>query len=235
MKKYDAVLFDLDGTLLPLDMDEFTSVYFGALAKYMSPYGYEAKPLVSALWAGVKEMVLNDGAVSNDVRFWDKFSELLGQNILSHREKIDSFYRNEFNTAKSATKPNPTAKELTALVREKFGRIVLATNPLFPMDGVKTRLSWIGLSPDDFEYVTTYENSHYCKPNPKYYTELAKKLNLTPEHCLMVGNDIAEDGAAAKAGFDVHIITDCLIGEAADLDSMSHSTFEEFVRIIKAE
>jgi FMN phosphatase YigB (HAD superfamily) len=35
-----AVLFDLDGTLLPMDMDKFIKTYFGGLAKRMAPFGY---------------------------------------------------------------------------------------------------------------------------------------------------------------------------------------------------
>ena len=35
------VLFDLDGTLLPMVMDEFTGGYFKMLAEKLNPYGYE--------------------------------------------------------------------------------------------------------------------------------------------------------------------------------------------------
>ena len=33
MKKYEAILFDLDGTLLPMDNDLFIKTYLGLLAK----------------------------------------------------------------------------------------------------------------------------------------------------------------------------------------------------------
>lgn len=35
------VMFDLDGTLLPMDMDEFTTGYFKMLAAKVAPRGYE--------------------------------------------------------------------------------------------------------------------------------------------------------------------------------------------------
>ena len=44
-----AVLFDLDGTLLPMDQDAFVEGYFGLLARKMIPYGYEPEKLVKAI------------------------------------------------------------------------------------------------------------------------------------------------------------------------------------------
>ena len=41
MKK--AILFDLDGTLLPMDQTEFTNGYFKLLAAKMAPHGYDPK------------------------------------------------------------------------------------------------------------------------------------------------------------------------------------------------
>lgn len=36
-----TILFDLDGTLLPMDQEKFTRRYFELLAEKMSAYGYE--------------------------------------------------------------------------------------------------------------------------------------------------------------------------------------------------
>lgn len=52
-----AVLFDLDGTLLPMDQDEFVKAYFGLLAKRLAPLGYEVEKLYQVLWKGVAAMV----------------------------------------------------------------------------------------------------------------------------------------------------------------------------------
>ena len=43
-----AVFFDLDGTLLPMDQDVFVKTYFSYLVKKMAPYGYEPKKLISS-------------------------------------------------------------------------------------------------------------------------------------------------------------------------------------------
>ena len=76
--KLTTVLFDLDGTLLPMDNDAFTKSYFKLLAAKLAPYGYESKPLVDAVWAGTAAMVKNDGKSSNEEKFWQKFSEIYG-------------------------------------------------------------------------------------------------------------------------------------------------------------
>ena len=234
MAKYSSILFDLDGNLLPMDMDNFIKIYFGSLAKYMAPYGYEPEQFIAAVWAGTKAMVKNDGTVTNEERFWNTFAENLGDGILKYKDTIDAFYTGDFNNAKAACWDNHSAKRAVEAARKVADKVVLATNPLFPPCAVRTRLSWIGLTPEDFDYVTTYDNSHFCKPNPKYYTELAEKLSLTHENTLMIGNDIGEDGAAAKAGFDVFITTDCVLGDTENLTNFKNGTFKELCEYLES-
>ena len=70
----------------------------------------------------------------------------------------------------------------------------------------------MGLSPEDFDLVTDYENSSTYKPNPGYYREILNRLHLDAERCLMIGNDVQEDvEAASAAGLDTFLVTDCLI------------------------
>ena len=90
-------MFDLDGTLLPMDLESFTDTYFGLLAQKAAPYGYEPKTLVAAVWRGTKAMIANDGACPNDQRFWETFAGELGEQILdlqigraSCRERVSS-------------------------------------------------------------------------------------------------------------------------------------------------
>ena len=59
--KYKAILFDLDGTLLPMDNNVFVKGYFKELAKKLSPIGLEPDKLIETVWAGTKAMVKNDG------------------------------------------------------------------------------------------------------------------------------------------------------------------------------
>ena len=88
MAKYSSVLFDLDGNLLPMDMDNFIKIYFGSLAKYMVPYGYEPESFIAAVWAGTKAMIKNDGTMANENRFWSTFASQLGEEILNYKDEI---------------------------------------------------------------------------------------------------------------------------------------------------
>ena len=106
--------------------------------------------------------------------------------------------------------------------------MVLATNPIFPRIATENRIRWAGLGPDDFALITTYENSTYCKPNPAYYREILEKLGRKAEECLMVGNDVVEDGAAQRLGIPVFFLTPCLINpQGKDISAIPHGGFDE--------
>lgn len=224
----NAILFDLDGTLLPMDQDLFMKYYFGELTKKMLPYGYNKDTMAGDVWAGTKAMVMNDGSKTNAEAFWDKFCELVGKNCRTDEPVFDSFYRNEFCKAKDACQPTPYAREIIDLIKKSGRRLILATNPLFPFVATENRIGWAGLSTDDFELITTYENCHYCKPNPKYYTEILEKTGLRPEECLMVGNNAEEDMIAERLGMKVFLLTNCLINEKnAEISKYPQGGFEE--------
>ncbi len=224
----NAILFDLDGTLLPMDQDLFMKYYFGELAKKLVPLGYNKDTLVGDVWAGTKAMVINDGSRTNEEAFWDKFATLVGEDCRKDLPIFDEFYRNEFCKAINACQPTPAAKEVINLIKASGKRLILATNPLFPAVATENRISWAGLSKEDFELVTTYENSCYCKPNPKYYVEILEKTGLAPGDCLMVGNNAEEDMIAETLGMKVFLLTDCLINEKnADISKYPQGGFEE--------
>ena len=206
-----TVLFDLDGTLLPLDQDTFIKEYFGRLAKKLAPHGYDTEKLIKAIWAGTAAMVKNDGKKLNEEVFWDYFVTQFGQESLKDIPMFDEFYRNEFDNVKAACGYSPYACQAVSRLKEKGKRVALATNPLFPAIATESRMRWAGLERDDFELYTTYENSHYCKPNPEYYKEILEKLKVSADECLMVGNDLTEDIIPEPPGLKVILLTDFFI------------------------
>lgn len=229
-QRITTILFDLDGTLLPMDQDEFTNAYFALLAQKAAPYGYEAEALVPAVWKGTKAMIKNDGAAKNCDRFWTAFGETLGGDVLKLRPVFDKFYENEFHGAKSGTQENPLAKKAVDGLKSRGYDVILATNPIFPAVGVRTRLSWVGLEPEDFSEVTAYEEYSSCKPNPEYFAEILRRTGKSPEECLMVGNDADEDLAAAQKGIGVYLVTDCLINASGrDLSGVRQGSFADFL------
>ena len=113
--------------------------------------------------------------------------------------------------------------------------MVLATNPLFPKVATESRIRWAGLNPDDFEIYTTFETSHYCKPNLDYYREVLNELQVSAEECLMIGNDVSEDMVAEKLGMKVFLLTDCLINKKeTDISVYPHGDMDALFRFIDA-
>ena len=196
----DAILFDLDGTLLPTDNDSFTKAYFKLLAKAAYEWGYQdSELLMKSVMAGVAAMVENDGKVTNHDVFWGCFEKIMGRDCKKDIPDFDKFYMTDFHKAKEICKPAPLAKAVVNAARKKAEKVILATNPLFPPEGVKARLSWIGLEADDFDFITDYTNSCYCKPNPMYYKMIMDKFGIRGENAVMVGNDFEEDIKASEA------------------------------------
>lgn len=229
-----AVLFDLDGTLLPMDQEVFTHSYFKLLAAKLAPYGYEPKELVKGIWAGTAAMVKNDGSRTNEAAFWDKFSQIYGENVRQQEPVFAEFYSREFQAAQSACGYAPAAAAVVKGLKEKGLRVILATNPIFPAVATESRIRWAGLEPEDFESYTTYENSSFCKPNPAYYQQILEKAQLRPEECLMVGNDVTEDMVAETLGMRVFLLTDCVINkEDRDISVYPHGGFSELTAYLE--
>ena len=231
---FEMILFDLDATLLPMDQNEFVKEYFKHLARKLAVHGYEAGALVDAVWKGTAAMIRNDGSCSNEDAFWSEFANILGEDALADKPLFDEFYMNEFENARGVCGFNPAAAGTVRALKAAGFRVALATNPIFPAAATEKRIRWAGLEPEDFELRTTYENSAFCKPNPAYYTDIARSLSVKPSVCLMVGNDATEDMAAQEAGMSVFLITDCLINrENKDISVYPNGSFEQLMEYVQ--
>lgn len=229
-----TVLFDLDGTLLPMDQEVFIKAYFGGLIRKLAPFGYEKDSLFNAIWQGTSSMVKNTGGRKNEEAFWETFTALLGEETKKDIVLFDEFYANDFCKVQESCGYSPKAAEVIKAVKDKGLRVALATNPLFPSTATEQRITWAGLSPKDFEHFTTYENSHYCKPNTDYYLEVMQKLCVKPEECLMVGNDVNEDMIVETLGSKVFLLTDNLINkDNKDISVYPNGSFDDLLEYIK--
>ncbi len=228
----NTIFFDLDGTLLPMDAKSFEHVYFNGLCKVLPEFAPDQ--LIKSVWAGTKAMINNDGSTTNRLAFADTFSKLTGIDFFEAEPRFEEYYRTRFQDCIHACQPTELSRNIVHILQEKGYKVVIATNPLFPQIATYSRLNWLGLSPEEFSLVTTYENSHYAKPNPAYYQEICQKLSLNPADCLMVGNDAAEDGAALKIGMPVLLVTDCLMNtNNIPTDSFMEKTLDEVLEWAK--
>lgn len=233
MMSVTTVLFDLDGTLLPMDQDVYVQDYLRRIATKLAPQGYDPKELIGLIWRGTEAMVKNTGAKTNEEVFWEYAVSQWGEKILQDKPFFDEFYETEFDRIKAVCGFQPAAAEVVHGLKQNGFRVVLATNPIFPSRATRWRIQWAGLQPEDFELYTVYENSHHCKPNLDYYREILQKLQVRPEECLMVGNDVAEDMVAAQLGMQVFLLTDCMINSTnEDISRYPHGGFEELKQYI---
>ena len=211
-----AVLFDLDGTLLPMDQEVFVKRYLQELGAKGAQLGYGSQELVQLVLKSFEIMVVNDGTMTNEERFWELFLDTYGGERRKHTEVFEEFYHREFARVAEGTSPTPLANEAIQILKEKGYELILATNPVFPRVATLERMRWAGLDPEDFSLITTYENSTFAKPNLNYYREILAKIKATPEECLMVGNDVQEDISVAQLGMDVFLVTDDLINSTGE-------------------
>ena len=231
----DTILFDLDGTLLPFVQEDFLKIYIGLIAGRAAKFGYQKEAFTKALWAGTASMAKNDGSCSNRDAFWETFSGILGKNVLELEDEFEDFYAVEFDKTGACLQYKPDYSAFIASLKARGFKIVLATNPLFPPVAVQTRLSWVGLGGEDFDYITNYKNSSFCKPNPGYYRAILGEIGKAPEACLMVGNNTNEDMCAGALGMDVYLVTEN-IENAGDIppESFKNGSFSDFIAFAAA-
>jgi FMN phosphatase YigB (HAD superfamily) len=229
----DTFLFDLDGTLLPLSMERFMEIYFrelGIAFKDIMP----PKKLFKYIWSATEAMIENVEYKTNEKVFMDHFSNLINDDINIYKKRFDHFYDHEFLKVKEAVSSMPLIRKSIDLLKEKGYKLVVATNPLFPQKAIYHRIKWADLNPDDFLYITSYENSHYCKPQIKYFEEILEKINKAPHQCIMVGNDVQEDLIASSLGMQTFLITNYMINRKAnDINCNYKGTYEDFYQYVR--
>lgn len=222
MKDKNTILFDLDGTLLPIDMDIFIKSYFRLLSGHFADL-FEPEHFIDVVNKATEQMIRNNGEETNQEVFSEHFFKLLrAENKKIDREEVWNrfydFYEYKFPTLKKYFKLDDLGYKMVEAAKEKNFDMVIATNPLFPIEAIESRLEWINLNPDDFIYITSFENMHYCKPNIGYYREILDKVNRVPQDCVMVGNDMRDDMIANKIKIKTFLAEDFLV-KRKDIDT----------------
>lgn len=230
-----TVLFDLDGTLLPMDQDRFIEAYFKGLVGALIPLGYDPKKAGEAVWTGTMRMIQNDGSRPNEEVFWETFCGTFGQEARGVIPHLEQFYRTDFERVQAVCGYDPSAASTVEALKEMGLTVALATNPVFPAVATEARIRWAGLGREDFAHVTAYENSRYAKPNTDYYRDLCATLGVRPEECLMVGNDVEEDMIARTLGMRVFLVTHSLINrKERDPNAYPHGSLTDLLTYVKS-
>lgn len=196
---------------------------YTALAKKC---GYDMTLFQNALHAGIKAMQENDGTHTNKTAFSTAFKSVYPKmNMAKMQRDFDKFYRNDFNDIKKGIKQNYDLRPVIKTLRKRHIKLVLTTNPVFPMVTAEMRLAWVNLTYQDFDYITAYDNSRHDKTKIGYYQHIIKHLGLKPDQILMIDNNMEEASVAMSLGIHVYIVTDYLVNPARiDVNKFHHST-----------
>lgn len=203
-----AILFDLDNTLLENDLSIFIPSFLDALAPRFAPL---MPPETFKRWMlrSVHQMMVDvDPRCTNSEVFQRDFVMRSGYSWTVLGPIFDGFYAEDYGALAPLTRAIALAPTVVEAARRAGAALAVATNPIFPLPATRERLRWAGLEPDTFVLITSWESAHFCKPHPEFYAEVAARLGVAPEECLMVGDDVANDLPAVETGMRTFLVTD---------------------------
>ncbi|TXT58258.1 MAG: hypothetical protein BAJALOKI1v1_1700001 [Promethearchaeota archaeon] len=199
-----AILLDLDGTLININLSKFIQGYIKLLSDYMKEF-IPPEKFIPRLLKASQKLEHNNGERTNEEVFANFFFPFEGYTREDLEPKFIQFYEEKFDTLKQYAQKKPEARPTVKKSFENGYRVVIATTPLLPEVAIRQRLAWGDV--DDFNYhlITGYEHVSATKPNLLYFKQIAEKINISPEQCLMVGDE-DKDMVAAKLGCKTFLI-----------------------------
>lgn len=232
--RFQAILFDLDGTLIHNDMDEFLPPYFKLVARrfaHILPPAQFTPKLIQATQA----MIADESDASNREVFKNSFPDLIGRPWHEIEPIFMDFYARDFPALSMHIRPKAAARPLLLTALDLGYTLVVSTNPLFPLQAIQQRLDWGGIGDLPYARVTSYENSRACKPSLRYFEQILAEIDCPPERALVVGDE-NNDMVAAHLGCSTYLIP----GPATDLapttpEPAHRGTLADVMALLQAE
>ena len=211
-----AVLFDLDDTLLRLNLTAFLARYVAGASRLLASAARTSPaalgvPYVRAFLA--MDAQDRQDSLTNERLFNQTFLASTGIPLDDPAiADLMTYYEEAvvpgFAGGVVGARPVEGAREAIEAVHDAGLICALATNPTFSLACDRARMGWAGVCEEDFAHVSTYSNSTRCKPSTRYYQELANVLGVRLGECLMVGNDatrdIVRDGCGLRTAYVGH-------------------------------
>ena len=105
-QKITTVLFDLDGTLLPMELELFMKDYFQRLSQKMNLCGYDGNAVLDNIGKGIHAIHTNKSSRLNEEIFWESLSTAYKKEEASKLKDIfEEFYRVEFQAVQNVLMP----------------------------------------------------------------------------------------------------------------------------------
>ena len=222
-----AILFNLEGTLTNLDSAKFRQNFLGILAPrfaHLLPTEKFPKLLMKAM-----ESVQNEPKPNLTVAqgFMDEFSKVSGQPAQVLTSIFTEFYASDFPALRCLVQPNAQGVKVVEYAGQQGCSTAILANPLMPLAAVEEQVRWAGLRPEQFKLIATVDNFHYCKPQPEFFQEVAEKLGISPQSCLLVSND-KSDMSCRSLGMKTFFIGSM----DAEMETDYSGQFEDLYRLI---
>jgi len=198
-----CLLFDLDGTLLDIDGEQFLDDYVAAMAPYFRPWA-DPEAFQRAVMAASVPIFSEHPDRTNGEVFRAHLASRLGVEESTVNEQIQRFHREALAGLAIPRGPVPAARPCVEAALARGYQVAVATTPIYLPEVVMLRLRWAGLDDLPWALITHSENMHTCKPDVAYFQEAAAILGVQPTQCLMIGDDRLQDMPAAQCGMHVY-------------------------------
>lgn len=189
---FEAVLFDMDGTLIKTEaeyrykvvgetLDELGVIYenHNAMKKYIDKFWFCEN----------RDKTIKEHFKLEHVVFWKKFREIDNKNI-SLREKL--------------TRPYDDVGFIKK-IREKGYKTGIVTGATVPIAQIE--ISMLGKENFDEIVIANYMNKRKPKPDPESLEECLRNMGASPEYAIYVGNS-DEDILIARNAHVLDVLID---------------------------
>lgn len=195
-----ALLLDLDNTLIHNPDRPFAEAYVNSITNYMRE-AYNLSDVGSTLRLAIKSVAQEK---IYDRSLWMRIIEFCAERLNTSFGDFSTamfhYYTEAFDELSACVQPIVGSRELIETAISNGMDVVIATNPLYPAEAVRKKLSWGELDDhfDNYAYVTHAENMHFTKPHIEYYAETIARVGVEPNTALMVGDSIPNDIAPSQ-------------------------------------
>ena len=228
-----AILFDLDGTLLEVDLNKFIPAYLDLLAKSVA-HIIPPKIFIPKILKASKAVEEHDGHLTNEEVYLNHFFPIEGYSKEDIEPFFNQFYENDFYQLQKYTKKKPKTREIIQKIFDKGYDVIIATTPVLPLTAIQQRLQWADVAEFPYRLITTIENSHATKTISHlfYYEQILATIGYKADECLMVGDE-DKDMIAKKLGIHTFLIrsTNTKLDDAIPEPDYT-GTLEDILKII---
>ncbi|UCC18354.1 MAG: HAD family hydrolase [Promethearchaeota archaeon] len=204
--KIKAILFDLDCTLLDIDLDKFIPEYLKSLAQSVA-HLIPPKKFISKILQASNAIEQNDGTISNLEVYEKVFFPIEGYSWEQLEPYFNEYYEKDFPKLCQYADKKPEARAVVQKAFDKGYDVIIATTPLLPATAIEQRLEWADVADFPYRLITTIENSHATKSTTHllYYDQILNKIGYPADACLMVGDE-DKDLVAKRCGMKTFLI-----------------------------